>query len=221
MKLTLLTYGTGKFRENCLNLAESAYKVGFHNVIVMGREDIEDTQFYRENSEILTADRGAGYWLWKPYLINKILKTLDDDEVLLYSDAGRTKYYEFSSYPSRLVDALVSNKKGVLLGPSMPHLGRIANWTKRECLLKMDADTPEIHRSPLLMTWSLWQNTDFALAMSELWLKYCRDLSCIGDQLLQPGIPNHAMFKEHRTTNQYFRCFRQNTVFHMLICHKN
>jgi hypothetical protein len=35
--------------------------------------------------------RGYGYWLWKPYIINKMLSQMDNDDVVLYVD-GRSHF---------------------------------------------------------------------------------------------------------------------------------
>ena len=32
--------------------------------------------------------RGAGYWLWKPYLIDRVMSKLQDGDYLVYADAG-------------------------------------------------------------------------------------------------------------------------------------
>lgn len=34
--------------------------------------------------------RGGGYWLWKPYVISKTLALLNEEGVLMYTDAGST-----------------------------------------------------------------------------------------------------------------------------------
>lgn len=33
-------------------------------------------------------DRGGGYWIWKPWVILNTLETLQNDDILIYSDAG-------------------------------------------------------------------------------------------------------------------------------------
>jgi len=32
--------------------------------------------------------RGYGYWSWKPYIIKKTLEKMNDDDILVYADAG-------------------------------------------------------------------------------------------------------------------------------------
>lgn len=47
-----------------------------------------DDNFRELNANILSQDRGAGYWLWKPYIILRHLLGMDEDCYLIYTDAG-------------------------------------------------------------------------------------------------------------------------------------
>lgn len=40
------------------------------------------------NKDILSQQRGAGYWIWKPYIIYKMMCHIPEDSILIYSDAG-------------------------------------------------------------------------------------------------------------------------------------
>ena len=53
--------------------------------------NVMDDTFKQKNAHILNQGRGAGYWLWKPYIIYKWLtddSMEDDNSYLIYSDAG-------------------------------------------------------------------------------------------------------------------------------------
>ncbi len=51
-----------------------------------------DYEFYTKNLNIFNLSRGAGYWLWKPYIINKMLSSnifnfsLSDHDYVIYMD---------------------------------------------------------------------------------------------------------------------------------------
>ena len=32
--------------------------------------------------------RGGGYWIWKPYIISKMLEQINENDILVYIDAG-------------------------------------------------------------------------------------------------------------------------------------
>ena len=66
---------------------QTAMGVGaFDRQVQFRREDL-DPEFCKRNSEILAMKRGAGYWLWKPYIVLESLRHLmTDEDVLFYSD---------------------------------------------------------------------------------------------------------------------------------------
>jgi hypothetical protein len=64
----------------------SALQNNVHEAKMYGPKDI-DAKFYKANKAILDAPR-AGYWLWKPYLIDRELKNMRDGDYLIYCDAG-------------------------------------------------------------------------------------------------------------------------------------
>jgi len=49
----------------------------------------EIPKFRRENPTLdLAGTRGYGYWLWRPYILQRELDALASDECLLFLDAG-------------------------------------------------------------------------------------------------------------------------------------
>jgi hypothetical protein len=47
-----------------------------------------DPRFVDRNKNILQRRRGAGYWLWKPYIIYRELYGARDGDIIIYTDAG-------------------------------------------------------------------------------------------------------------------------------------
>ena len=198
MKLHLITFATHDFVPQAEALSSSALAAGFDHSTVLGPEDLSGSDFAKRNKFILEQKRGGGFWLWKPYVIRRALESLQPDDALLYSDAGRTPYYSFTGYPKNLVTLLNNSSPGFLLGPVVPHLGMIGNWTKRDCLTLMDADTDLIRGKPLLMTWSLWKPTNAAFEFLDKWQGYAEDPCCLTDMDNIMGKPNYPGFRDHR-----------------------
>lgn len=197
-RLILLTYADDNFRWQAERLASSALASGFDKVIVNSPKDWADTEFARRNAVTLEQKRGGGYWLWKPYLIKRALENAQPQDIVLYTDAGRTSYYEFTRRPNFLEMRVRDNKLGYLLGCACEHLGSIANNTKRDCLILMNADHEEIIRRPILMTWSLWRQTPEALTFLKHWLAFAEDDRCLTDDPNTLGLPNYEIYREHR-----------------------
>ena len=69
-----------------LNL-ETAKKWGADRTIAYMPEDM-DTAFRERNQAILSAIKGNGFYLWKPYFLNKAYQELKEGDYLIYTDAG-------------------------------------------------------------------------------------------------------------------------------------
>ena len=88
MKKVYINYGDSKFKkQQRIALKGAKYLGGFDEIIGYSPEDI-DREFYVKHKNILDQKRGCGFWLWKPYLINRTLQKLSYGDYLFYSDAG-------------------------------------------------------------------------------------------------------------------------------------
>lgn len=199
-KITFVSYADSNFSARRDALCISAEKVGFDNVISLGPSDICHSEFWERNRAVIESKkRGAGYWLWKPYVIKTILDSLPDDSVLIYSDAGRTNYYEFKSIPHKLVEMVKKSEKGVLLGPVLHQHGALSKWTKRDCLILMNADSQELICKPTIQaTWSLWKKNKYSMDFLNKWIRFCEDPRCLTDIDNTLGYPNYEDFVDHR-----------------------
>ena len=62
----------------------------FDKVYIYTEVDLQlDQEFWSCHGDFITTHpRGYGYWLWKPYLILRTLDSLQNGDVLVYTDAG-------------------------------------------------------------------------------------------------------------------------------------
>lgn len=197
-----LSYGSGTFVSARDHLCASAEKVGFDLVFRCGPDDL-DADFRSRNSSILSQARGAGYWSWKPQIILQVLQKLCEGDVLVYCDAGRYYYYDFEMLPRTLIEQ--TRAKGVLLNATIPHHGPLSKWTKRDCLILLDMDRPEILCKPQIQaTWSMWTPTPAAFEFLERWVTACCDARVLTDQKNVMGLPNYPDFIDHRHDQSIF-----------------
>lgn len=67
-----------------LMLADSSVELSCWNLCRLRREGIREAVPWFDPHF-----QGAGYWVWKPFIILKELEHLQDGDYLLYTDAGR------------------------------------------------------------------------------------------------------------------------------------
>jgi hypothetical protein len=89
VKYVGLTFGNEKyFQARKRYVADMESKNIFSQIFSFGPEDLDD-QFVKDHGEFIRNNsRGFGYWIWKPYIILKVLKQLEEGDILVYGDAG-------------------------------------------------------------------------------------------------------------------------------------
>ena len=167
-------------------------------------EQLRSTDYYRQHRAILDQPRGAGYWLWKPWLILRLLEDMPEGDFLLYHDVGRALSrtpgigYQFGRPVTPLLDWADSNG-GIFPGIYVPVYGRSARWTKRDCFVLMDCDAPRYWDAPLIQAgMNVWKNTATVREFVKTWLHYCEDPRILTDQPNECGEGNFSDFQDHR-----------------------
>jgi hypothetical protein len=107
MKYHFITFATpdGAYIKDAADLCASAIAVARFDTALIGNMSVLDPMFKKQNAHILRHTRGAGYWLWKPYIILKRLTELQDGEVLCYCDSS----YRFLSDARNIADEWLSS----------------------------------------------------------------------------------------------------------------
>lgn len=87
--LVLVSYADGQpiFFQNQNALVQSAADKGFDEIYQFKRSTI-DKSFWEQNENILKQPSGAGFWIWKPYLILRTMQRLPEDSVIVYADGA-------------------------------------------------------------------------------------------------------------------------------------
>jgi len=96
VKLHFLTFAEGNFsmRQAGKRILREALQSGyFSSAKIENRKSIEkeDFDFWLEHKDFLTSSKspvGFGNYLWKPYIVDKHLNSIPEDDALLYLDAG-------------------------------------------------------------------------------------------------------------------------------------
>lgn len=197
MKL-LINYANGIFQESQRrNSATGCSIAGFDRAISYGPGDI-DAAFRQKNKQILSAPQGNGYWLWKPYFIEKSLRQLADGELLFYCDSGShfiDSLAPLFAIPERDDQDVICFELGLVE----------KDWTKRDAFLLLNCDSREFTHTPQrLGGFSLWRKSSRSLEVARQWLEYAQDPRLITDLKNQLGKYNYQGFRAHRHDQSLF-----------------
>lgn len=188
------------FATNARNYCESALKTGFESATHYTQDMLRETPFWADNAEILKQERGAGYWLWKPYLLLEKLRSVGPNDVVFYNDAGRYSpgsFEPFPRFPHAAAELCARLPNRFIHGFSTDWLAQ-GNYTKRDCLILMDADNEEMRRAVQISACPLvYMPSEQSFAFLEKWLELARDPRILTDLPDELGEP-HDIFQEHR-----------------------
>jgi hypothetical protein len=138
--------------------------------------------------------RGAGYWMWKPFVIKKALEMMGDNDILMYSDSG----ISFIKNIDELIDIMDMTEEKLLLF-ELEDIHPNKRWTKRDCFILMGLDKEEyLNQNQLLASYILMRKNDFVLNFVDEWLTYAKDYRIITDSPNECGLPNYPEFMDHR-----------------------
>ena len=173
--------------------SRTGLEVGGFNQVKQYTYNTLDKEFKEKNKNILSQRRGAGYWLWKPYVILDTLRRAKDGDMVFYCDAGCSFVGSFNDY---FFDICERDEKGIILFMGAhPH----SSYTKRDCFYYMDCEHPKYWDAlQLTATFQLVRKNDFSMDFYEKYVAYCEDERIISDKQNVCGLPNFPDYIDHR-----------------------
>ncbi len=191
--LVLISYADGPevFYRNQRALANSAMTRGVDFVLNYQRAHIAP-EFIAKNRHIFAHKKGAGYWLWKPWIINQTLKTMPEGTRVIYADVGFVMKGSLKPLLNRLnkADIVLSEYENVRV------YGRQKHATTRAVFKKLNADRPEVwNDTRVLGGFMILRNSPKSRAFIGEWLRHCQDPLLLTDA--DDGYEQLAEFKSH------------------------
>lgn len=164
-KIHFITYANSVFETAKRRLVNQAHQFGeFATVTGYGPDDLSE-EFQTKYKDILGMKRGGGYWIWKQEIIRQTLNKMDDNDFLVYLDAGcmlnplgKTRFNEYIE--------LLNNSPYGILSFQMTGLSE-KEWTIREIFQSVDIDIDSEHAMS-----GQYQSTTIIMKKNEHLLQY-------------------------------------------------
>lgn len=173
MKISLVNYATEGYDKKKKKNSFSAKTFGrINEVYSYSPEDI-DEKFKSNNKLILSQQKGAGLWLWKPYFFNKVLqeKVIHND-YLFHCDA--------SSFFIKSVKPLVKKmeKESIdIMCFSLPLIEE--KWTSPFVLEYFDVSEKVEKSNQILANFLIVKKTNKTIAFAKEWLSLCENVNLL------------------------------------------
>ena len=106
--LHFLTFANNIYKIARERIVKEAEHFGQFDTITAYTEDDLSENFKEKHKRILKEKFGGGYYIWKPYIILKKFKEINDNDYLVYCDAGscvnKNGIQRFNQYKTLLDD---------------------------------------------------------------------------------------------------------------------
>ena len=174
----------------------------YDKIISYTHEDLQnDNQFWNNHGNFITQHkRGYGYWLWKSYLINKTLSTMQNGDILFYSDAGCEVNEEKKLITQTLIDSLKNENEYCVYMSLNSGDCKEEKYTKFDTLKEFNCENNAkvLKRTQLMATIILIKVNEKSKKIMQTWFEYCikDNYSLLSDAPSKQQERNK--FKDHR-----------------------
>ena len=175
MKKYFLVYDdeTSSYTESRNYLLDSVKQFSDFETISFKKSEI-DKDFSEKNKHIFQIPFGGGSWLWKPYIINKTIEKINNEDLLFYMDSN---YYFVEEFENLYKD--IVKERDVLIWKNKPneepyplwhlcHKHVIEKYNMLEKLYKND-ETKEPWAGAIVI-----KKTIFTTSLIKEWLEMCQ-----------------------------------------------
>lgn len=174
--LAEVVYSTGNYEKARKYNVKMAYRKGKVDKVFEYCEDDLSEEFKEKNKRILSCKRGGGYWVWKPYAVDKALTQLKEGDYLFYCDGGAFLTEDLHT----LVDFMDQEGTDILFF----NLSAVEKqWTKRDVFLALSCDDAVYTDTPQrCATYFLIKKTVKSEQFIKEWLQYAQVYELISDE---------------------------------------
>lgn len=170
-------------------LIESAKQYGIHSFFSWTRQMLLKTDFYQQNKFILDHKIGAGYWLWKPFIILDTLEKVAEGDIIIYAD--NSMY--FIDNPMPLMDICIQENDILLFKHNND--STLKKFVQKSTFDTMEADYNLYKDRNMFEAGILiFQKNQHALSFVKEWLMYCQNPMCLMENYQQ----ENENFKLHK-----------------------
>lgn len=220
-----LSFGAGPdFKKSLAQIEKEALQFSFFDYVHACNEDllVEDNDFWNLHARfIVNNPRGYGYWVWKPYILLQLLDQINENDIIVYADAGcqlNSSTIEAKERMKEYVEIARKSPHGILsFACKHPDLIE-ARFTKMDTAVALQANTNELMYSKQLVggifvvrkcpyVMELFRSCLFACTMDN----YHNITDC------PSHIKNLPEFKEHRHDQSVFSLLRKKRGTEILV----
>jgi hypothetical protein len=175
---------------------------------ILGYTDIylkNDPEFWSQHGNFVSSNsRGYGYWLWKSYLIKKLLSNADDGDIIVYADAGCMMNLQGKARLLEYIEMCKTHESGIV-SFQLTHLEKC--WTKGDISQYLGALQTDLSTGQLVGGIFVLRKCKNTVDVVNKWYETGSKYNLIDDS---PSTePNDPEFKENRHDQSIWSILRK------------
>jgi hypothetical protein len=208
MKIYFLTFGNNKYNSALNRIKVEAELMNIFDYIDIYNEDKLKSipEFWNKHKDFIRMNkRGYGYWIWKSFLTQLTLNKMNNNDILIYADAG----CEFNILgKSRLLEYIniVNNSQYGILSFQLGSIHLEKRWTKMDLFHYLNCCSLDNTQQLVGGIYIIMKN-DHTIKLVNEWYKICCNYNLIDDSKCISK--NDDIFVEHRHDQSVFSLLRK------------
>lgn len=205
MKIHLISFASSNLSRTLERIRNEAIESNFFDVIQTFTE-LDIPEFMdRHKDFIISNGRGYGYWLWKSYITKKYLSTLEDNDILIYLDAGFKINIKGENRLKEYINMCINSEfKNVSFQYNQY---KEYQYTKSDLFKHIDLNDEDINSGQLMGGAFILQKCSNTVDLIDKWYETGCNYNLINDS--PSVIKNHNGFIDHRHDQSIFSCLRK------------
>jgi hypothetical protein len=164
MKKYLVTYADTNYQPAQKACSISAKIFGNFDFILEYNPNNLSNEFKSKNEKILNFSRGAGLWIWKPYIIMDALNKLQNGDFLFYCDSG--------AFFIRKIDHIIKSMVGDIWVQNIPTIEE--QFTKPDLFYLMELQGEKYRKTNQIQSGFIGIRKSFqSIMIIKEWLENC------------------------------------------------
>lgn len=171
MSTYFLTFSNTSFMntERIRRQAEDFGKFDF----IFCKNESDISEFYKKHKNFMDSRPGFGLWIWKPKIIYDLLLNLEDDDILVYTDAGTFINKNASQRFDYYVSKLIKNK--FICAFSTNDSYKAQYFVKNDAIMEYCPDFNENLTNLFYAGLMIIRKSEISVKMINEWLNLCEN----------------------------------------------
>lgn len=200
-----VSFASNKYASTLERIRKQAHDFGiFEQIYCLSESDIEQTFWDKHADFIVKNPRGHGCWIWKSYVVKKILNQIPENSILLYCDAGCSLFKEGMSRFNMYINYLMKSKySNISFQMDIPEI----KYTRNNIFNEFEYENKL--SGQLVGGIFFLRKNEYTISLVDLWYDKCQNYNLIGDVSDESMKLEHPEFIENRHDQSIFSIIRK------------